>query len=174
MDKTTRAEAWDNPKRWAAPIPHKPGIPREHRRDLARQWLEFLGCELTEQRIDELARVVMRYHPLSPKGQCANELVRAGVTPYREVVEKEFPRWQKRVFERNQEQGRQFLARPDAVEKVREVISSYRSKHGVGPLWREVGYEIGLDNSALEVVLEDLKSQGQVTFTLDTRSLDIA
>ncbi|MGP6175351.1 hypothetical protein [Corynebacterium sp. A21] len=173
MDKTTSAEAWDNPKRWSAPIPHKPRISRERRHELARQWLEFLGCEVTQQRVEELARVVMRYHLLSPKGQCANELVLAGITPYREAVEKEFPKWQQRVLERNQEQGRHFLTRPEAVEKIREIISSYRSVHGVGPLWREVGYEIGLDNNALEVVLEELKSQGQVTFTLENRSLDV-
>lgn len=29
-------------------VPHKPGIPRERRRDLARQRLEFLGCEVTQ------------------------------------------------------------------------------------------------------------------------------
>lgn len=29
-------------------VPHKPGIPQKRRRDLARQWLEFLGCEVTQ------------------------------------------------------------------------------------------------------------------------------
>lgn len=174
MGKEKRENAWDNPKRWARPIPHKPGISREQRRELVQQWLEFLGCEVTEQRVNELAPVVMRYHPLSPKGQCANELVRAGVTPYREVVEAEFPQWQQRVVERHQEHGRQFLAQPGAAEKIRDVITRYRSEHGVGPLWREVGHEIGLDNSALEVVLGELKDQGKVAFILDARSLDIA
>lgn len=55
MDKATRVDAWDNPKRWSAPIPYKPRIGRERRHALAQQWLEFLGCEVTQQRVQELA-----------------------------------------------------------------------------------------------------------------------
>lgn len=72
IDKTD----WDQPDRWAIMVPWKPEIPDDDRVIFARQWLEFLGLDVTEKRIKNIKRHVMLYHPLSPRGQVANELVR--------------------------------------------------------------------------------------------------
>lgn len=165
---------WDQPERWARAIPRKPKIPHSHRLQLATEWLEALECKVTNQRVNKLAAVVMRYHPLSPKGQCANELVKAGAIPYRKSVEDEYPYWKQRVLERNRQKGYDFLAQPGAVERVCDAIAEYRLEYGVGPLWREVMYAVGLRSpDTVEVVLRELKEQGAVTFTTEPRSLAV-
>src|SRR5699024_538581 len=82
-----RGEVWDDPARWRQRIPRPPVIPTERRRQLAREWVDFLGVDDSDDFIEALSAVVMRYHPLSPKGQIANRLVCAGEVPYRERVE---------------------------------------------------------------------------------------
>lgn len=156
-------------------MPYKPRISAEDRQEIARRWLEFLGLPVTQERLDELAPIVMLYHPLSPKGQCANDLVRHGVRPSRKAVEKVYPAWRERAVERDREVGREFLARKGSVSWVCRLISEYRADHGVGPLWRDVFIAAGLPSSdALEVVLESLEDQGIVIYTTEPRSLDVA
>lgn len=166
---------WDQPERWVMFTPWKPEIPDEQRIELARRWLEFLGLEATEERVARIKRHVMLYHPLSPKGQVANELVRQDKIPNRIRIEREYPQWKQRVQERDQAQGRALLTDPSVPARVGEVITSYRAAHGVGPLWREVARELDLPSyEAVAVVLEALKLAGFITFTPEERSLDVA
>lgn len=166
---------WDRPKRWSKSVPWKPEIPDEERIRLARQWLEFLDLEVTEERVEKIKRHVMLYHPLSPKGQVANELVRRDDTPpSRTAVEHEYPRWVQRVRERDQEQGRKLLSDPAIPGRVCDFIATYRAAHGVGPFWREVAQKLDLPSTeAVAVVLEALKLAGYITFTIEEHSLDV-
>lgn len=171
IDKTQ----WDRPERWSMTTPWKPEIPDEERIKLARQWLEFLGMEVTKERIKKITRHVMLYHPLSPKGQVANDLVRRdGKAPSRTAIEQEYPQWVQRIRERDQEQGRELLSDPAIPGRVCDFIATYRAEHGVGPFWREVARELDLPSTeAVAVVLEALKVAGYITFTIDERSLDV-
>lgn len=171
IDKTD----WDRPERWAMWVPWKPEIPDEQRIELAHHWLKFLGLEVTEQRVTRIKRHVMLYHPLSPKGQVANERVLRDKTPTRFNIERDYPHWRQRIRERDQAQGRALLSDPSIPARVSDFITTYRTTHGMGPLWREVTQELDLpSNDAVAVVLEALKLAGFVTFTLEERSLDVA
>lgn len=85
-------------------MPWKPEISEERRLELARHWLEFLDMEVTEKRIKKLKRHVMLYHPLSPKGQVANDLVRRDKMPSRKQIEHEYPQWVEQIRERDRAQ----------------------------------------------------------------------
>ena len=171
IDKTN----WDRPERWGMFAPWKPEIPDEQRIELARRWLEFLDLEATKERVNRIKPHVMLYHPLSPKGQVANELVRQDKIPNRMRIEREYPQWKQRIQERDQAQGRALLSDPSVPARVGDFITAYRADHEVGPLRREVAHKLDLpSNEAVAVVLEALKLAGFITFTPEERSLDIA
>lgn len=173
QEDTPERESWDDPQRWKKPVPPPPRIPADRRRDLAREWLEFLGCEVTDDRVEELSAVVMRYHPLSPKGQVANQLVQNGVTPYRKVVEDEFRTQQRRRDQLMRQHADSLLDSPEQVDTICRFIATHRRRTGAGPLWREVAEDLEVDQDAVAIVLTELKERGSVIFTDQTRSLDV-
>lgn len=159
----TSREPWDDPHRWRQSVPRPPVIPPEQRRELARQWVDFLDVQPSEDFVEQLAAVVMRYHPHSLKGQLANDFVRAGVVPYRIRVEAAY---------RDRRQYRtQSETSPKEVDEVLAFITEINTSTHVGPTWREVGEHLNWPRGKTRRVLLQLERQGQVTFTHEPRSL---
>lgn len=159
-----RAEVWDDPDRWRQAVPRPPVIPTEQRRRLAREWVEFLGVEASDDFVTALCGVVMRYHPLSPKGQIANDLVRGGEVPYRSRVEARY------------QAQRAFQPRPRPADNATDVlpfIEKVCSQTGVGPTWKEVSNHMGWSRTQTRTALRHLQHQGHLAFTKEFRSLHV-
>lgn len=161
-----RAEVWDDPDRWRQWIPRPPVIPTERRRQLAQEWVDFLGVDVSEDFIEALSAVVMRYHPLSPKGQIANRLICAGEVPYRERVETVYAA---RAMDRTQSGWRL----PDNVSEVLPFIEQVNRLTGSGPTWNEVGEHMTWTRETVRAALRRLQREGQVTYTSEGRSLRV-
>lgn len=159
----TNRELWDDPNRWRKAVPKPPVIPPEQRRELARQWVDFLEVQASDDFIEQLAAAVMRYHPLSPKGQIANDLVRRGVVPFRAKVEAAYR-------DRHQHLARTEIS-PSAADEVLAFIEEIDVRTHVGPTWREVGEHLNWSRRKTRRILLQLERQGQVTFTHEPRSL---
>lgn len=161
-----RAEVWDDPARWRQAVPRPPVIPTERRRQLAREWIEFLGVDASEDFVESLSAVVMRYHPLSPKGQIANRLVRAGEVPYRARVEAAYAA---KTTGRTQPDWKS----PDSVSEVLRFIERVTRLTGAGPTWNEVAEHMTWSRGTARAALRRLQREGQVTFTSEPRSLRV-
>lgn len=161
-----RAEVWDDPDRWRQAVPRPPVIPTEQRHRLAREWVEFLGIEATDDFVTALCGVVMRYHPLSPKGQIANDLVRGGEVPYRSRVE---ARYQEQAQRASQTRPRP----PDNATDVLPFIEQVNSRTGAGPTWKEVSDYMGWSRTQTRTALWHLQHQGHLAFTKESRSLHV-
>lgn len=160
------AEVWDDPDRWRQAVPRPPVIPTEQRHRLAREWVEFLGIEATDDFVTALCGVVMRYHPLSPKGQIANDLVRGGEVPYRSRVE---ARYQEQAQRASQTRPRP----PGNATDVLPFIEQVNSRTGAGPTWKEVSDYMGWSRTQTRTALWHLQHQGHLAFTKESRSLHV-
>lgn len=162
-----RAEVWDDPDRWRQPVPRPPVIPPQKRRQLAREWVDFLGIDASEEFIERLSAVVMRYHPLSPKGQTANRLVRAGEVPYRKRVEAVH---RGRGFEPAEPDWRS----PENTGKLLRFIEEVNGRSGAGPTWSDVASHMGWSRQSTRAAIRDLARRGCVMFTARPRSLQLS
>lgn len=177
-------ETWDDPRRWAHSTPPPPKIDFTRRRELAREWLTFLGCPVSEERVEELGKVVMRYHPLSPKGQTANRIAAEGRTPYRAVVEREHAQWHRArmaaLAKRKQLSltDSQWLASQledeSTVSGVLDYIRTFRAQRHEGPRWADVSLHMGWPKKLGPHVLKGLAKKGRLTYTPQARSLNVS
>lgn len=161
----TRREPWDDPIRWRQATPRPPVISADQRRRLAHEWLDFLDVQAPDDFVDRLAAVVMRYHPLSPKGQIANDLVREETVPYRARVEAAYRDW-------HQNRGPSEIP-PEKVNEVLSFIKRVNLSTGGGPTWKEIGDHLGWPRWKTRHVLTQLQERQEVTFTREPRSLSV-
>lgn len=162
----TRREPWDDPNRWRQATPRPPVISPDQRRRLAHEWLDFLDVQASDNFVDRLAAVVMRYHPLSPKGQIANDLVRDGAVPYRARVEAAYRDW-------CQSRGPSQISREE-VNEVLSFIKSVNLSTHAGPTWKEIDEHLGWPRWKTRHVLTQLQQDQEVTFTREPRSLFVS
>lgn len=169
-----RTEAWDTPERWRQFVPPKPSIPEKQRQELAIAWLEHVGRPPTDRAVKLTSRHVMLYHPLSPKGQLANELLAEGITPSRYRIESDYPAWRERTIERHKEAGRSLLSDPEVPQRVCTFISAHNDAHGNSPTVLEVAMKLRLPSGdAGLVVLQALEAVGLVTMDGTERGLTL-
>lgn len=175
MSDTPEREDWRDPARWARATPRAPVIGHPRRRELAAQWLAMLGCAVTDQRVDELAPVVMRYHPHSPKGHLANRIIQTGGVPHVGEVE--------RVYRRQQALQAATTWRPDpalaatardVADAAAAYVNQYRADPGHGPTWGELADHLNLAKAQAAPLIRALAHANVLTYTRAHRSLDVA
>lgn len=166
--------AWDTPERWRQSVPPRPNIPEKKRQEVAVEWLEHVGRTPTDRAVKLTSRHVMLYHPLSPKGQLANELLAEGITPTRFRIESDYPAWRERTIERHKEAGRSLLSDPEVPQRVCTFISAHNDAHGSSPTVLEVAMKLRLPSGdAALVVLQALEAVELVAMDGTERGLTL-
>ncbi len=156
-------------------VPPKPHISRKDRQEMARQWLRQLSQSATDERVNELAPFVGRFHAKTGFGRIASQLVAQNRLPTRRAVV--YTYLQKRAQDvRTREEAAaradEFLHNSETAEaQILELIDHHWDMHGSGPTWGLVGLTVGLDRTATSVMLERLRSAGLVAYSQEQGSL---
>jgi hypothetical protein len=100
-------------------------------------------------------------------------LRREGHTPTEAAVRGRVATWaeSKAARKARAERARQLVEADGA--RAAEWVRGWRAEHGEGPLWSELCAAMGWPRRAGEAAIRVLREDGWVTFTKETRSLDV-
>ena len=158
-------------------IPPKPDLPQEEREQLAAEWLTRCHQGATPERIAELAPYTPEFPQGSIYARLADELVRSHVNPSNAQLKRLF-RKKGRIYWKRAKRRQQRLAEVPIFEPTEEQASvvagwvhDFRERNGDGPTWSEVQAHFEWAPHQTSFVLEALKANQWLDFSLEHRSL---
>lgn len=140
----------------------------------ARAWLERLVPpeRITDARVNQLADFVDRYRPGSKFQIIADAMVKNNEVPTMKNVAARYESRKNAYLRRNTPTTPVDLT-PAIVDQLTTLIRTSWERRGHGPTWTEIRTIMGWDRGQTKQALTQLRTDGLISFTNDSGSLNL-